>query len=213
MNQPRRGAAALPPALRAVAAGSLSPVVARHAEPMAEVRRRLVAFVDRRVESPEAAEDIVQDVLERLQRARPGTITNVQAWLYAASRHAIIDHYRKRRDTTVVGSPGDLLVAGLDGGPPGDEPHTVVKELARCLRPMVESLPRAYRQALTLVDLEGKTHQAAAQLVGISIPGMKSRVQRGRRKLADALHECCLIETTPAGGIDHYTPRGGSCAC
>lgn len=180
---------------------------------MAEVRRRLVAFVDRRVESPEAAEDIVQDVFERLQRAHPGTITSIQAWLYATSRHAIIDHYRKRRDTTVIDSPDDLLVAGLDGGSPGNEPNIVLQELARCLRPMVEALPRNYRQAVTLVDLEGKTHQVAAQLVGISTPGMKSRVQRGRRKLAEALRECCLIETTPAGAIKDYTPRSGDCAC
>ena len=180
---------------------------------MAEVRRRLVAFVDRRVESPEVAEDIVQDVLERLQRARPGTITNIRAWLYTASRHAIIDHYRRRQDTTAIGSPDDLLVAGLDGGFPGNEPDTGIQELARCLRPMIDSLPHKYRQALTLVDLEGKTHQAGARLVGISTPGMKSRVQRGRRKLAESLHECCLIETTLAGTIEDYTPRSGNCAC
>lgn len=79
MSRPSRGAAAaLTPALRAVAAGSLTAVIASHPEPMAAVRHQLVVFVDRRVESPEAAEDIVQDVFERLQRACPGTITNIQ---------------------------------------------------------------------------------------------------------------------------------------
>lgn len=135
------------------------------------------------------------------------------AWLYATSRHAIIDHYRKRRDTTAVDSLNDLVVAGLDGRSPGNEPKIVVQELARCLRPMVEALPRNYRQAITLVDLEGKTHQVAARLVGISTLGMKSRVQRGRRKLAEALHECCLIETAPVGTVKDYTPSSGDCAC
>ncbi len=73
-------------------------------------------------------------------------------------------------------------------------------------------LPDDYRDAVTLVDLDGRTHHAAAQLAGLSTSGMKSRVQRGRRKLAALLHDCCRIETTGTA-IDGYTPRTGSCPC
>jgi len=40
---------------------------------------------------------------------------------------------------------------------------------------------------------------------------MKSRVQRGRKKLAALLQDCCAIETTASGAIDDYTPRGETC--
>lgn len=176
-----------------------------------QVRNELLAFVDRRVEHHEAAEDIVQDVLERVQRADLGAVAHVQAWLYRAARNAIIDHYRQRRPIESLDAftepPTDR-----DDGELGNEPVAAVRELSRCLRPLVDRLPDNYRLAVTLVDLDGYTHHAAAQLVGISTSGMKSRVQRGRKRLATLLQECCVIATTTTGAIDSYAPRHGSCA-
>jgi RNA polymerase sigma-70 factor, ECF subfamily len=40
-----------------------------------------------------------------------------------------------------------------------------------------------YREAITLVELEGLTAREAAEMVGVSISKMKSRVQRGRAQL------------------------------
>lgn len=89
----------------------------------------------------------------------------------------------------------------------------LVQELARCLRPLVEQLSDNYRSAVTLVDLDGLTHAAAARVAGISTSGMKSRVQRGRRQLPALLQDCCAIETTPTGAISDYAHRGGHCDC
>jgi len=60
-------------------------------------------------------------------------------------------------------------------------------ELAKCLRPMIEQLGKDYWEALKLVELEGLTQQDAARRIGLSISGMKSRVQRGRRQLRQML--------------------------
>lgn len=43
------------------------------------------------------------------------------------------------------------------------------------------------RTAVTLVDLDGYTHQSAAEIEAISVSGMKSRVQRARTKLGEML--------------------------
>ena len=96
--------------------------------------------------------------------------------------------------------------------PPSSEPEAAVQELASCLRPLVNQLPDEYRDAVTLVDLDGYTNQAAAQQVGVSTSGMKSRVQRGRKKLAALLHDCCVIDAH-GGTIDDYTPRAEVCPC
>ncbi len=177
-----------------------------------EARAQLLAFVSRRVESTDAAEDIVQDVLERLQRTDPATVTNVQAWLYRAARNAIVDHYRSRRPAVTL-DDGHLAFDDVAGDGDTAEPAAVVQELALCLRPLVDQLSADYRFAVTLVDLDGLTHAAAARVAGISVSGMKSRVQRGRKQLAVLLQDCCAIETTPTGAISDYAHRGGHCDC
>ncbi len=167
----------------------------------------LVAFVRRRVESSEVAEDIVQDVLEKLQRAEQGEISNPQAWLYRAARNATIDHYRTRRQHDPV-SPDQVDERNLES----NAPNVATRELAQCLRPMIAQLPNKYRDALTLVDLEGLTNAAAAESEGVSVSGMKSRVQRGRSKLGQQLTACCSVTLSQSGAIDDYAPSD-SCGC
>ena len=80
-------------------------------------------------------------------------------------------------------------------------------ELSGCLRPMLNRLSADYREAIRLVELEGLTHQEAATKLGLSLPGMKSRVQRGRRQLRKLLDDCCLIELDNRRGVAGYELR------
>jgi len=168
--------------------------------------------VNRRVESTDAAEDIVQDILERVQRTHLAAISNVQAWLYRAARNAIVDHYRKRRIVITLEDAHERIDR-VAGGRDTAEPVAALQELARCLRPLIDELPDDYRSAVTLVDLDGYTHHAAADAAGISTSGMKSRVQRGRQRLAALVQACCVIETASTGAITGYAPLGEACSC
>jgi RNA polymerase sigma-70 factor (ECF subfamily) len=84
-------------------------------------------------------------------------------------------------------------------------------ELAACLRPMLNRLLNDYREALTLVELEGFTQQATAERLGLSLSGMKSRVQRGRKQLKQMLDECCVIQLDRRRGLVDYEVRGVEC--
>ena len=53
-------------------------------------------------------------------------------------------------------------------------------------------------------ELEGLTQKAAAERVGLSLSGMKSRVQRGRAQLRQRLLECCHIEFDRRGRVVEY---------
>lgn len=81
------------------------------------------------------------------------------------------------------------------------------RELARYVAPFVAMLPSPYREALTLTELEGLTQKQAAELLGLSLSGMKSRVQRGRRALRQALEACCHIELDARGKVMDFAPR------
>jgi RNA polymerase sigma-70 factor, ECF subfamily len=71
----------------------------------------------------------------------------------------------------------------------------------------VEMLPSRYREALTLTELQGITQKEAAAMLGISVSGMKSRVQRGREQLREALEACCTIALDTRGRVVSCEPR------
>ncbi len=80
---------------------------------------------------------------------------------------------------------------------------------------MVRGLPDTYRRAIELTELEGMTQAAAAERLGLSLPGAKSRVQRGRARLRAMLLRCCEIETDRRGRVVAFETRGkeGCIAC
>ncbi len=181
----------------------------------------LRAFIAKRVNDDGHVDDILQDVFVRVHR-QMDTVNDprrIVSWIYQVTRNAIIDHYRKpgQQRESPVGLSSELEV--LHKSPaisemiphgPADEPHA---ELARCISPMIERLSRDYREAITLVEFDGLTQQAAAQQMGISLSGMKSRVQRGRKQLKQMLDDCCLIERDRRGGVMGYSARAESCDC
>jgi RNA polymerase sigma-70 factor, ECF subfamily len=182
-----------------------------------DLSSRLAAFVGRRIGDPHAAEDVAQEVLLRLHRSL-GELRardRLDAFAYRVARNAIIDHYRATAGARELPSPPEELIGRIDaGGGAGEEPGAVAgpQELARCLQPLVRRLPDRYREALTLTDLGELSQVQAAEVAGLSVPGMKARVQRGRAQLHGLLTRCCelaLDEDRHVTGVQ----RTGPCAC
>jgi RNA polymerase sigma-70 factor, ECF subfamily len=173
-----------------------------------ELRARLHAFIARRVVNPSTAEDLTQDVMLRLVRHGSDDLEDPVAWLYRAARNALVDHYRRRPDPVPVGvdhRPFDRVA--LD--PFAEDPADTHRELAQCLPPLVHRLPEPYRSAVRAVDLDGATHAAAAEAAGITVPGMKSRVQRGRKRLKRLLTDCCAVELSATRAVTDYSAPPG----
>jgi RNA polymerase sigma-70 factor, ECF subfamily len=179
-------------------------------DPLDAVRARLHAFLARRVESPEVADDLTQDVLLRLLQHRDTAVENPTAWLYRVARNVLIDHYRTRAGQWRLTSGDPATATALAEEPFADDPQAAQRELAGCLRSLVDQLAEPYRSAVTAVDLDGQTQTDVARRLGLSVSGMKSRVQRGRRQLRELLTECCRVHTSPTGGISDFEP-GADC--
>lgn len=62
---------------------------------------------------------------------------------------------------------------------------------------------------MALTELEGLTQKQATEMVGISLSGMKSRVQRGRDQLRALLEACCQIGLDARGRVIESEPRPG----
>ena len=180
-----------------------------------QVHNGLRAFIAKRVRNEAEIEDLLQEVFVRVHRHLDSIHEpdRMVSWVFQITRNVIVDHYRsaERRREFPAGSATDIQ-EDLKALSVESEKHEAEYELSNCLRPMIEKLSAAYREAITLVELEGLTHQEAAAKLGLSVPGMKSRVQRGRQQLHTMLNECCQIELDRRQGIVEFEERQpGSC--
>ena len=183
-----------------------------------ELHARLRAFVARRVPDHATVDDLAQEIMLRLysQMGRLRQRDRLDAWAYQVARNAIADHWRHTaaRRELPLDDPLSERISLLPERESEDGPESLRAEIAHCLAPMVERLPEPYREAIRLTDLGADTQAAAAARLGLSVPGMKARVQRGRAQLREQLAACCRIELDRRGQISDFEPRGSrSCGC
>ena len=184
-----------------------------------QMHQRLLSYIRGRVSTPHDADDLLQDVFVRIHANLDDVkdTENVTAWVYQITRNVITDYYRQR--AKAAGAIKTL--AEEETGParlsddrdcqtePESEPSTV---MAGCMEPLMKNLPEPYRRAVTLTELDGLTQKDAAERLGLSISGMKSRVGRGRSKLKELLLGCCNVELDSRGAVVDYEQRdGGTC--
>jgi len=179
-----------------------------------EVLAQVRAFVRRRITDPSRAEDLVGEILLRIHQNLDSVDDRERLvkWVFRVARNAIIDEYRRAGRGRE--QPVPELAAGAVEEPESgaDDESGVLEELAGCLRPLLDGLPVEQRRAVELIDLDGVPQSRAARDEGVSLSGMKSRVQRGRRRLAELLGQCCSL-TLDARGMPMEYVASPSCDC
>jgi RNA polymerase sigma-70 factor, ECF subfamily len=187
--------------------------------PWQELHGNLRAFIARRVQNPSDVDDLVQRVLLQIVRSLD-TLRDAErlhAWVYRTARNVIVDHYRAAgsQRELATGDARDLEATDVATSESlGEDDGAALRELAACLAPMLSQLPPAYQEAIRMVDLQGTPQHEAARRAGVSLSGMKSRVQRGRQQLRAVFEACCRIDLDRRGGIAAYTARHpAACGC
>lgn len=183
-----------------------------------EFGARLRGFIVRRVRSEADAEDILQEVFLRIHR-HAGSVNHddrLASWLFQVTRNAIADYHRapmrREQPEAIVGESAFDIADHASPEPSRDfESDLARQELSSCLRPMIERLPSPYREAVAMVDLGGEPQTEAAARLGLSVSGMKSRVQRGRRALKEILVECCPVQLDAGGRVVDFDRPSAAC--
>jgi RNA polymerase sigma-70 factor (ECF subfamily) len=173
----------------------------------------LRTFVRRRVADPHEAEDLLSEIVVRVHR-RLDTLDDEErlaAWVFRIARNVIKDYYRSAGRRRVVLDPEPEPAAEVSADAWLEDQQAVLAELAVCLRPLLAELPPEYRRAVELTDLDGLTQAEAAAIEHVSLSGMKSRVQRGRRQLAVVLQNCCSPTLDSRGVPVDFRPRPEIC--
>lgn len=181
----------------------------RSMESWREVEGRLRSFVARRVASTADVDDVLQEVFLRLQRGLDSLRDDerLAPWLFSIARNVVTDHHRRAARER----PGTDDELELPAEPEAD-PRRLEDELTSCVARFVTQLPEAHREAITLVELEGISQKDAAEMLGISHSGMKSRVQRGRAELKRMFESACALELDARRKVIACEPRAcGGC--
>lgn len=179
-----------------------------------EFHARLLSFIRRRVESDADAEDVLMDVFASVHAHAQGLRDKdrISSWIHRIARNSIADHHRSRARvrSAVDGLSHNARAEGSDLARPHqdqEDESAARADLSRCIEPLLARLPEEYGQALKLTELEGETQKAAAEKLGLSVSGMKSRVQRGRRKLKEALTDCCRVHLDVRRAVTGFEPQ------
>jgi RNA polymerase sigma-70 factor (ECF subfamily) len=157
-----------------------------HAEQLYRIALRLTG-------GPQAAEDLVQDTYLRAFRSwqsyKPGT--NLAAWLATIMRNANLDELRRQSRRPVqepLDDDGDYYLYNrlAESGPqPQDE--VLARLSGNAIVSALGDLPPNFREVVVLVDVGDFSYADAADILGIPIGTVMSRLYRGRRLLKRAL--------------------------
>jgi RNA polymerase sigma-70 factor, ECF subfamily len=154
---------------------------------------RLRAFAVSLTASSDRADDLVQETMLRalthIDQFQPGT--NLRAWLFTILRNQFNSEYRQRRWIT---EDADGIYVDALRTVPQQGSWLEFQELRLALT----KLSPEQREAVVLVGASGMTYEEAATICGCAIGTIKSRVNRGRSRLAELL----AIDTTEDFGPD-----------
>ena len=141
------------------------------------------------------ADDLVQETLLKAwtnhSKFEPGT--NLKAWLFTILRNTYFSDFRKTRREL---QDGDEAASKL-AMPPSQLSHLDFEDMQRAL--MVLSADQ--REALLLVGGEGFSYEEAAAVSGCAVGTIKSRVNRGRVKLAELMSVQSIEDVSPERAI------------
>lgn len=159
------------------ASDSIAAEIAQNVAPLRRFARAICG-------DPTLADDLVQDTVERAlgklhlyDPSRP-----LKAWLFAILRNLYVSELRRVGRSRVIKTVDDMAPAeqAVDGG---QESQVGIRNIAHALG----RLPEPNREVILLVALEDMSYRDCAEILGVPVGTVMSRLSRGRVALRDLL--------------------------
>jgi len=151
-------------------------------------RQPLYLFLLRSSASEADAQDLFQELWDRVIRARDGFDGgSIRAWLYRIARNLRIDLYR-RQQLRPASAHADT--EQLPGNDPGPQRHSEDEDCVELLKRQIGQLPADQRDAFLLKEEGGLSLATISELAGVGRETIKSRLRYAVKRLRAALEDC-----------------------
>ena len=160
---------------------------------------RLYGYLLRQTRDSAKAEDLVQQTLLHMHRARARFIpgAEVTPWAFAIARRLLIDSLRRnRREVLEPDDETSEASAAASPDAPADD-LVYAAQLARRVQKELVRLPEAQRVAFELIKQDGLSLAEAAQVLGTTVAAVKLRAHRAYEALRVALGDVVGKEAAP----------------
>jgi RNA polymerase sigma-70 factor, ECF subfamily len=150
-------------------------------------QRPVFSMVAHLLNNSHDCEDVAQEVFlaayRNLASFDPAR-SRFSTWLFTIARNRSLNLLKKKRPSAM---PAELPLA--DGANPGEKMDT--DELAALIDRHVDGLPEDQRTAFVLSELEGLSYEDIAEIEDVPLGTIKSRINRARERLREALARYC----------------------
>ena len=163
--------------------GALTPtwdqVVARHST---RVHRHAMRLTGNRADADDLTQEVFLRVFRSLDTYVPGTF---EGWLHRITTNLFLDQVR-RRARMRLDPAGDSLEGSVAPAPAA---HDLALEemFDNDVENALSALPPDFRAAVLLADVDGLSYEEVADVLGLKLGTVRSRIHRGRSKLRRAL--------------------------
>lgn len=149
-------------------------------------------FILSKVKNPAITEDILQETFIKVH-TKLYTLKDegkLKSWLFSIARYTILDYFRESKRELPV---DDLEIEA--------DPEPKEHSEQDCLRGIIKSLPKKYRDPLFLSDIKGLKQQEVANQLKLALPTVKSQIQRARKQIAQGFMDCCGFKMNDEGHL------------
>jgi RNA polymerase sigma-70 factor (ECF subfamily) len=159
---------------------------------------RLYGYFLRQARGAHLAEDLTQQTLLKIHRARGQFLRGaaVTPWAFAIGRRLLIDSLRRNRREVAPNDDEDTLDQADSEAPSADE-LVQAQETARRIQRVLLSIPASQRIAFELVKQDGLTFAEAAESLGTTVSAVKLRAHRAYAALRGVIGDLLQNEERP----------------
>lgn len=147
--------------------------------------RDLQQFIISKVKDSSIADDILQDTFIKIH-TKLSTLQEedkLKSWVFSIARNSVLDFFRASNNTVFFEKFEEIENE--------TEENLGDHSAHDCLQGIIINLPKKYRLPLFLYDIKGLKQSEIANQLRLSLPTVKSQIQRARKQIAQGFMDCC----------------------
>lgn len=160
-------------------------------------------FIFSKVKDEQITNDLIQEIFIKVHTKLDSLQdeTKVKSWLFSIARNATMDYFKKSAKTVPLNT-FDIKDESWE-----ETAHSPQD----CLPGIIKNLPKKYRNPLFLSDIKGLKQAAVAKRLKLSLPTVKSQIQRARKLIKQGYIDCCDYRVNDKGFLVGETKEKDNC--